>query len=305
MTSNDIAELIGQFLEGSPEWEAARDGAITGSRIAAVLGISPWESPFSLWHRMMGVAPPQPVTDLMHWGTRLEPVILAEYADRRRFIGHQLAVKPGLHRNTDRPWQMVTPDAVNGDRVVEIKYSPQSDGWGDSGGDEIPVYYRAQVQWQMDCLGLPVADVAVWIGGSADYREYEVAYDPVDVAVMRAKAVAFRATIAGGGERPAIDGHDATYQVIRAMHPDIEDVQIDLPADIADNYLAALTWHQAAETTKQQAVAEVIDAMAGARRAIHRGQQIAMRIPARNGGPPFLRPTLPKSTGQTVRSVAA
>lgn len=296
------AELVGQFTEGSPEWQAAREGAITGSRIAAVCGLSPWESPFSLWHRMMGVAPPQPVNDLMHWGARLEPVILAEYADRRRFVGHQLAVKPGLHRNLDRPWQMVTPDAVNADRIVEIKYTPTADGWGDSGGDEIPVYYRAQVQWQMDCLGLAVADVAVWIGGSADYREYEVAYDPADVAVMRAKATAFLATI-DTGQRPAIDGHDATYQVIRDMHPDIDDVKVDLPADVAENYLAALTWLDAAETAKQQAVAEVLHAMGRARRGMHRGQQIAMRIPGRGGNPPFLRPTLPKSTGQTVRSL--
>lgn len=293
---------VGQFLEGSPEWEAARDGAITGSRIAAVCGLSPWDSPFSLWHRMMGVAPPQPVNDAMHWGNRLEPVILAEYADRRQFVGHRLALKPGLMRNTERAWQMVTPDAINGDRVVEAKYSPQAEGWGDSGTDQIPVYYRAQVQWQLDTLGLPVADVAVFIGGSADYREYEVFYDPADVAVLRAKATEFLASI-DTGRRPAIDGHDATYQVIREMHPDIDDVRIELPGDVADRYLSALTWFDAAGNAKQQAVAEVLDVMGTARRAIRNGEQIAMRIPGRGDKPPFLRPTLPKPTGQTVRSV--
>lgn len=297
------AELVGQFTEGSPEWQAARDGAITGSRIAAVCGLSPWESPFSLWHRMMGVAPPQPVNDAMHWGSRLEPVILDEYADRRQFTGHQLTVKPGLMRNSERSWQMVTPDAINGDRIVEAKYAPQAEGWGDSGTDEIPVYYRAQVQWQLDTLGLPVADVAVFIGGSADYREYQVLYDPADVAVLREKAVAFLDSI-NGGDRPDIDGHTATYQVIREMHPDIDDVRVDLPDDVAGRYLTALTWLEAAGVAKQQAVAEVLDTMGRARRAFHKGQQLAMRIPGRGDNPPFLRPTLPKATGQTVRSVS-
>lgn len=293
---------VGQFTEGSPEWEAARDGAITGSRIAAVCGLSPWESPFSLWHRMMGVAPPQPVSDLMHWGTKLEPVILSEYTDRRVHVGHELVVKPGIYRHPERPWQMVTTDALDGDRVVEVKYAPQSDGWGDEGTDEIPVYYRAQVQWQMDVFGFHEATVAVFFGGSGQYREYTVAYDPADVAVLRAKAVEFLATI-DTGRRPPIDGHDATYQVVREMHPDIEDRGVDLSPAVAGRYLEALAWLDAAETNKQQAVAEVLDEMGTGRRAFHRGEQIAMRIPGRAGKPPFLRPTPNKLTGQTVRSI--
>lgn len=299
------AELVGQFVEGSPEWRAARDGAITGSRIAAVCGLSPWDSAFSLWHRMMGVAGEQPVTDLMHWGSRLEPIILGEYAERRRIVGVDLAVKPGVFRNLDRPWQMVTPDAIaDGQRIVEVKFSPTSEGWGDEGTDEIPVYYRCQVLWQLDTLGYEQGDIAVWFGGSAQYREYTVTYDPADVAVMRTKATEFLASIAEG-RRPPIDGHDATYRVVRDLHPDIDDVTIDLPDEIAGRYLAALTWAESADANKQTAVAEVLDTMGRARRAFHRGQQIAMRIPGPKGGPPFLRPTIAKSTGQTVRSTAA
>jgi putative phage-type endonuclease len=291
---------VGQFTEGSPEWQAARDGAITGSRIAAVCGLSPWESPFSLWHRMMGIAPEQPVTDLMHWGTKLEPVILSEYADRRAHVGHQLVIKPGIYRHHERTWQMVTTDAIDGDRIVEVKYAPVTEGWGDEGTDEIPVYYRCQVQWQMDVFGFEQATVATFFGGRSEYREYTVDRDPADIAVLLEKAVAFLASI-NGGDRPDIDGHAATYQVVREMHPDIDDVRCDLPNDVAGRYLAALTWLDAAQTAKQAAVSEVLDTMGRARRAFHKGQQIAMRIPHKTA-PPFLRPTLPKATGQTVRT---
>lgn len=295
------AELVGQFTEGSPEWQAARDGAITGSRIAAVCGLSPWESPFSLWHRMMGVAPDQPVSDLMHWGTKLEPLILAEYADRRVHIGHQLLVKPGIYRHPDRPWQMVTTDAIDGNRIVEVKYSPVTDGWGDEGTDEIPVYYRCQVQWQMDVFGFERATVATFFGGRAEYREYTVDYDPADVAVLREKAVAFLDSI-NGGDRPDIDGHAATYQVIREMHPDIDDVKVELDVTVAAPYLASLMNFKETETEKQRCTAAMLDAMGRGRRAYWAGEQIAMRIPGQNGKPPFLRPTPSKLTGQTVRS---
>lgn len=298
------AELVGHFREGTPEWNAAREGAITGSRIAAVLGLSLWESPFSLWHRMMGVASEQPVSDLMHWGTKLEPLIMQEYADRRSITGHQLVTKPGLFRNSERPWQMVTPDGLNGNRIVEAKYSPMTDGWGDEGTDEIPVYYRAQALWSLDTFGFDEADVCVWFGGSAQYREYVVTRDTDDITLMRERAQEFRASL-NGGQRPAIDGHDATYHVIREMHPDIDDEKVDIPGGIAAAYLSALTAMEIAEDQKSQSVAEMLDAMGRARRAYFQGEQIAMRIPGRPGKPPFLRPTASKPYGQTIRGTAA
>ena len=46
--------LIGTFSPGSEEWLAARADGLGGSEVAAVLGLSPFESRFSLWHRKAG-----------------------------------------------------------------------------------------------------------------------------------------------------------------------------------------------------------------------------------------------------------
>lgn len=296
------AELVALDAgEGTDLWRVLREGAITSSRIAAVLGLSPWESPFSLWHRMAGLVDEQPVNDLMHWGTKLEPLILDEYALRRSVTGCLVHRKPGLFRHRNRTWQMATPDAVNGDRIVETKYSPMMDGWGDEGTDQIPVYYRAQVLWQLDVFGFPAADVAVFFGGSGEYREYTVEYDPDDIHLMRDKARDFLDSL-DTGRRPSIDGHGQTYQIVREMHPDIDDEKITLPADVGDEYLSALAWFDAADTAKQAATAKVLDAMGRARRAMHHGEQIAMRIPGCDGKPPYLKRTASKTPGTTVRA---
>ena len=74
---------------GSPEWHEQRRLALGGSEVAAVLGISPFESRFSLWHRKAGLAQPIQDSPEMEWGRRLESAILercvvGHHAPRRR-----------------------------------------------------------------------------------------------------------------------------------------------------------------------------------------------------------------------------
>ena len=45
------AVLLPDLQPGSPDWQTR----MTASKVAAVLGLSPWESRFSLWHRMSGL----------------------------------------------------------------------------------------------------------------------------------------------------------------------------------------------------------------------------------------------------------
>jgi putative phage-type endonuclease len=106
------AELVGHFEHGLPEWHQARMGGIGGSEIAAVLGLSKWESHFSLWHRKQTLIPDRPDNPDTEWGTRLEPVILQAFADRHPEL--VVDTRPGTWRNTDRPWQIANPDALAG-----------------------------------------------------------------------------------------------------------------------------------------------------------------------------------------------
>ena len=69
-------------------------------------------------------------------------------------------------------------DGIRADgRIVEIKTARTQQGWGEDGTDEIPDYYKTQVQHYMTVLGATSCDVAVLIGAS-DFRIYTIEHDP-------------------------------------------------------------------------------------------------------------------------------
>lgn len=284
-------------------WHAERLDGLGGSEIAAVLGLSPWESKFSLWHRKAGLASPQADSDRMAWGRYQEDSIARWYADQHP---EWTIRRTGMWRHTTRVWQFANLDrlAIQGRqlKVVEIKIAGSADGWGDPGTDEIPVYYRAQVLWYMDCLGVDEAVVVVSIAGQPP-REYVVRYDIDEALFLRQEAQAFLASVELG-QRPDLDAHSATYAVLRELHPDIDDVDIELDVTIAAPYLAALENYATAEAAKARATSAVLDAMGATRRAFWAGRQVAMRIPGRNGSPPYLKATPVKTAGQKVSTAA-
>lgn len=279
--------LLGEFTPGTPEWEEARSGlTVTATEIAAILGLSPWQSKFSLWHKKAGLpTPPFEPTPAMEWGIRHEPTIAAKYSENHPDL---TVTTTGTWQHADRTWQRATPDLIAADRLVEIKTAEREDGWGPHGSDEVPIHYRCQVQWQMDTLGYRRTDLAVLIGVS-DYREYTVELDEDDAFVMRTAAAEFLDDVRNG-IRPDIDDSTATFQTVKAQPNGRDDVDIEIPADLADRYLDALATQRAADAAKRQAAAEVLDRIGTGYRAIDpAGRRIAYRT-VRDGRTRSLNP---------------
>jgi len=288
------AVVVGHFEPGSPDWHAARAHGIGGSEIAAVLGLSPWESRFSLYHRKAGAIGPVDETPEMEWGKRLEDAVASKFLDEHRGrLGSAEWGSGATFRHPDRPWQIANPDRVlvNGQTapelcaVLEVKTSPMGDGWGEAGTDQVPPHVRCQVLWYLDTLGLDVGHIAVLIGGH-DYREYRIWRDPAECVELRDAAEQFMADLAAR-RRPDIDAHGATYQTIRALHPGIDPDEIVLPNDIARSFIAAKAFEKAAKGAAQEATSRVADAMGNAKKATWDGLTIARRQ-ARGDGTPYV-----------------
>lgn len=273
---------LGTWPAGSPEWHTARAGGLGGSEIAAVVGLSPWESRFSLWHRKAGEIGPAEVTAPMEWGTRLEPAILDKFAENHPDV--TLARPAGTWCHPDRPWQIANPDAIIDGAVVDAKCSRFGDGWGAGPGD-VPVHIRCQMLWYCDVLGLPRAHVALLVGGH-DYREYVIDADPGEATLLVEAGEAFLASVAGD-RRPDVDSHTATYTTIRALHPDIDGTDHDLHGGLAERFIRAKAALTEAKAAAQHATSLVADAMGSARRARWDGSTIATRQ-CRGDGSPFL-----------------
>lgn len=279
------ATMIPSLTPGSNEWRAQRMGGLGGSDIAAVLGLSPWESRFSLWHHKAGIhTRPDEDNPQMEWGRRLEPLVLQKWEE----LHPDTPIARGTAwRNDQRPWQLAAPDGLDSKGlIVEAKTSRDAVGWGDPGTDEIPVYYRAQVMHYMDCLDVPIAHVCVLIGGS-DYREYLVDYDRDEAMFIREQAEAFLADVAQGN-RPPIDGADATYQVIKQMHEEIDGSTFEVPTDLVRDIDIARDVLAASEHDVARLRATLADLMGTAKYAESDGRRIADRR-SKNGGAPYVQ----------------
>lgn len=266
--------LLGTYTPGTKEWEKARAGlCITATEIAAVMGLSPWSSPFSLWHKKAGLpTPPFETTPAVEWGNRLEDPVAQKFTDEHPELELRTT---GTWRHRDRPWQRATPDRIAQDRLVEVKTSPFGDDWGPDGSDDIPIHYRCQVQWQLDTLGLKVCHVALLVSGH-DYREYVVEYDETDAKAMRDAAENFLDDVRNG-VRPPIDGADATYQTIRVQTAGRDDVDVEIPLDIAARYEAAQHQAKACDTELTAAKGLVLDLIGDGYRAVVGERRIAYR----------------------------
>jgi hypothetical protein len=70
---------------GSPQWQRL----ISPSKVAAILGVSRFESPYRLWHRMKGLVDPPPPSDIFDMGHDFEHAMAAIW--KRRNPGWQLS----------------------------------------------------------------------------------------------------------------------------------------------------------------------------------------------------------------------
>lgn len=287
------AELVGRFPDQSAEWYAAREGCIGGSDIASVVGESPWTSRFTLWYRKAGRLTEEPESDAMNWGKRLEPAICRRWQEDYP----QLHPMPGgTYRNVERPWQIANPDLLVSDEpdgepcaLLEVKTASAfvSFEWGKSGSDLYPRYYADQVQWYLDVFGLPLAYLVVLIGGS-DYRCYEIRYDAVRAAWLRAQGEEFLQTISDGIP-PELDGSESTYEAVRELHPDIDSGgEVDLTAEQWLGYLAIKEAAEDAVEAERLAKAELMEHMGSARYGLFCGEKVVRRE-ARGQGRPYLK----------------
>lgn len=278
------AVLLGKAEHDTPEWHALRAGGIGASEIAAVVGLSRWDSPFSLWHVKKGNLPGRPTLSHMRWGQRLEPVVLEWWLEQHP--EYEAEASPGTFAHNERDWQRCNPDALlwrAGEKentfptaLYEGKISRFGDGFGKSGTDEIPLAYRCQVQHSLDVFGLRFAHLAVLIGGS-EAREYTIEADPEDQAHLRTKGAAFWASVMEADE-PPLDCTDATYQAVVQLNPDLlKGEGVDLNSETWVAYLDAKNAQTEATEALTLAKSTILHAMRGVQNARIGGMTVLRR----------------------------
>ena len=147
---------------GTPEWR----GMITASKVPTLLGLSPWSSPYALWHEMYaGLEPPAMEGDHLRWGHLAEQSLVDWWLDANP--GWQAGAGEITYTSDALPF----PNAVTLDRrarrgrrfhIIECKTTRDMDQWGRPGDpDSVPAHYLAQVIFQMGVSGIHEASVVV------------------------------------------------------------------------------------------------------------------------------------------------
>lgn len=270
-----------------PLLEPGTDGwlrSMSASKIAAVVGLSPYESRFRLWHRMADLLPVEPMAPHLARGHYLEDGICRWFADQHP---DWTIADGGTWQHPTEPRFTASPDRVllvDGERRgLEVKTAANDDEWGEPGTDQVPAGYAAQVQWQMHCGGYDITHVAV-LSAFLELREYVITYNPTDAAWLHTEALTFLNSLPDGPtpQRPDIDAHDATYEAIRQLHPGIDPTRtVEVEFELYLRYAAAIENAKTATSELQQCKALLLDLMGDARNAQCNDIPVARRQPAR------------------------
>ena len=260
------------------EWRRAGIGA---SDVAGILGLSPWSSPYSIWATKVGLIPDDDMTEAMEMGLALEPAINALFHTR---TGLHVVGAQSTFQREDVPWARATLDGMvptDGTNTTvgdldgfEAKTTSDAPAKWEQ---EIPVYYSAQVHWQMYVTGMS----KTWLGVihanyGLKFRVYEVKRNEDDIAYIVGKVTEFYNDHVLTGIPPATDGTLATTEALNMLP-----VDPGAAVDIASSAftLASLRRIRAdlagLETAEQAAINELKASMGEATEALVDGEVVA------------------------------
>lgn len=289
--------LIADLTPGSPEWLELRKTGITGSDVAAIVGVSKWTSALACWAKKLGKIDDELTqSEPMYWGSTLEPVIRDHFIKTTGWSVQEV----GTYAHQDRPWQLANPDGIivkeTGElALLEVKTARFEDDWqvpaegtlGNAAG--VPRHYRTQVQHYLDVFGFAEAFVAVLFGGSK-FRIFHVPADAFEQEANREASERFMENLATE-TKPDWDGSTSTYETIRQLHPDIDtDAKVEL-GDLGIHLSNVATEMAKLEQQMTELKSRTLDAMGKARDGIVNvdGTDVVVaQRSARNGGTPYL-----------------
>ncbi len=172
-------------------WRELRSKNIGASESAALFGLSPWTTPWQLYHIKKGNLPDGAEASHMTAGRHFEPAIASLAAETlgiplrkvHRYITDD--VVEGMGASLDY-------ETATGERMpAEVKLSLFGDGWSWEGDTltEAPEYYIMQCQHQMAVTGAQKALLIAWAGFKV--RSMLIPRSDTIIAAIREKVAEF------------------------------------------------------------------------------------------------------------------
>ena len=149
-----------RLVQGTPEWLEHRRKHRNASETPAVMGVSPWVTPYALWLERMGRAQ-RPVTPAMRRGRELEAAARAAYERLTGMVMEPLVLVDGEYSAS------LDGITLEGDLIVEIKCPMQGRGsqaWQAAAAGEVLEPFFWQLQTQLMVAGAAFGHLFVFDG---------------------------------------------------------------------------------------------------------------------------------------------
>lgn len=227
------------------DWLEARNAFLGASEVAALFKdpdgncVSPYDSPFSLFHRKLGIRPEENPdwVERMNIAKAMEPIIASLFEQKTGLTtydpGEYTIFRNIEHEGVGSTNDRLYVDPTHGICPLELK-APSIFKFGEW-RDEVPLPFQIQVQVQMMCTGAEMSCVAGLIGGT-EFRYQFVPRNDKLIAVIERRAVEFMARLTSDTpEPPPIDGSEHTLEILRALYPTHEQGRrVPLPRESAE-----------------------------------------------------------------------
>ena len=276
---------------GSKRWR----GTISSSKVPAILGLSPWKSPFALWHEMAGNVEPSQMDE--------QRAMIGHYAELM-LVPYWLAQNPGwtCERTSELSYEqtftddygypaVATVDAVaigpDGEKcIVECKTTNDMSTWGQPGDpDAVPAHYYAQVMWQMGVSGIHKAQIIA--EAFHEVEIHEIKWDEHQFAQIVDRCLTWWQSLEAGTP-PDLDDEPTTYDTVRGLHPDIDKgTTTEVDRTFALALLDAHITPEEHKTVLQGLKTKALNMMGDTQHLMCEGEKIASRR-AKAQGTPFL-----------------
>lgn len=163
------------------EWLKHREQGIGSSEVGTILGLNPWETPYQLWRRKMGIDPAKQENFAMKAGHYLEDAVSRFYSDEtgkdiiKASEGDWLIVsneKPFMRVSPDRTfWLPNMPKNRFNKGILECKTTQMQ-----IDADDLPKHWFCQLQYQLGVAELKVGALA-WLTAGREFGYKDIAFD--------------------------------------------------------------------------------------------------------------------------------
>ena len=199
------------------EWLELRRHSIGGSDAAAIIGLSKWASPYTVWADKTGRLPDKPDTEAMRQGRDLEEYVAQRFSEatgkrvkRCNAILYNPAY-PHSHADVDR---MIVGENAG----LECKTTSTLDV-KQFRGVEFPEKYYAQCVHYMAITGADRWYLAVLVLGK-EFHVYTLERDEAEIRALMDAETAFWEQYVETDSPPAADGAESTTDAIRTIYAD-------------------------------------------------------------------------------------